>query len=217
MDTNAVPMTEQSDAPSPLEAMQQAVHRARAVFLRDLMKRIETCFEILEQCVDELDQSGLDVSSGAFKASRAASSTWQLLRELETECAELTEQSSSADSAAVAEMSGLGDFSMWRRSPPCGRRLLFGGCHEFDADERSRPGPSLPNGEPSYLLTLPGSGPAYDGNGRQTYQSGEDRDRRNRHGMVAWSASPAAEAPFVTGTFNPGEELPEPELRHRRR
>ena len=81
---------------SPLETMQEAVHRAQGIFLRDLMDRIQACGEALELCVDELKESGISLSSDAFKTWRLADKYLsQLLAELETECADLPEQSSS--------------------------------------------------------------------------------------------------------------------------
>ena len=73
MDANVIPVTEKSDASpaSSLDAMHDAMHRAQAVFLRDLTERMKVCFDTLEQCVDELNQSGLGVSSDVFKPWRA--------------------------------------------------------------------------------------------------------------------------------------------------
>jgi hypothetical protein len=96
MDANVMPVMEKSDASpaSPLEAMQDAMHRARAVFLRDLTERIKACVETLELCVDELNQSGIDLPSGVFKAWRGTEKhLCRLMADLESECAELTESS----------------------------------------------------------------------------------------------------------------------------
>jgi hypothetical protein len=95
MDTNVMPVTGKSDASpaSPLEAMHDAVHRAQAVFLRDLTVRIKACGETLELCVDELKESGIGLSSDVFKTWRAAEKhLYQLIADLEA--AELTESSS---------------------------------------------------------------------------------------------------------------------------
>jgi hypothetical protein len=95
MDTNVTPMTEKSDASSasPLEAMHDAMHRARAAFLRDLVERITACHETLGLCVDELNQSGLGLSSRVFKTwHRAENHLYQLIADLETE-SERTESS----------------------------------------------------------------------------------------------------------------------------
>jgi hypothetical protein len=97
MDTNVMPVTERSDISpaSPLETMHEAVHRAQAIFLRDLTARMKACGEALEQCVDELEESRLSLSADVFKTWRAADKHFsQLIGELEAECADLTEQSS---------------------------------------------------------------------------------------------------------------------------
>jgi hypothetical protein len=97
MDTNVNPVTELSDVTpaSPLETMHEAVHRAQAIFLRDLTERIKTCFATLELCTDELAESRLSLSSDIFKTWRAVDKHLsQLITELEAECADLTEQSS---------------------------------------------------------------------------------------------------------------------------
>ena len=88
MDSNAVavPVTEKSNASpaSPLEAMHDAVHRAQAVFLRDLTKRIKACGETLELCVDELEESRIGLSSDVFKTWRAVDKHLsQLIADLE--------------------------------------------------------------------------------------------------------------------------------------
>jgi hypothetical protein len=98
MDTNVMSVTEKSDVSpaSPLETMHEAVCRAQATFLRDLTERIKACFETLELCTDELAESRLNLSSDIFKTWRAVDKHLsQLITELETECADLTEQSSS--------------------------------------------------------------------------------------------------------------------------
>jgi hypothetical protein len=97
MDTNVMPVTEQSDvsSASPLETMHEAVHRAQAIFLRNLTERIKACGEALELCIDELEESRLNLSADVFKTWRAADKHLsQLIAELEAECADLTEQSS---------------------------------------------------------------------------------------------------------------------------
>ena len=96
MDTNVMPVTEKSNVSpaSPLEAMQDAMHRAQAAFLRDLTERIKACLETLDLCVDELNQSGIDLSPDVFKAWRGTGKhLCQLITDLEAECAELTESS----------------------------------------------------------------------------------------------------------------------------
>jgi hypothetical protein len=96
MDANVISVTEKSDASpaSSLEAMHDAMHRAQAVFLRDMTERIKACGETLELCVDELNQTGLGLSSNVFKTWRAAEKyLYQLIADLEAECAELTEPS----------------------------------------------------------------------------------------------------------------------------
>ena len=92
MDANVMPVTEKSDASpaSPLEAMHDAMHRAQAVFLRDVTERIKAGAETLELCVDELNQSELDFSSDVFKNWRAVEKhLYRLIAGLEAECAEL--------------------------------------------------------------------------------------------------------------------------------
>jgi hypothetical protein len=93
MDTNVIPVTEQSeDRPaSALEMMQEAVHEAQATFLYDLIKRIKACGETLELCTDELAESGLKLSSDVFKTWRAVDKhLLQLIDDLETDWARLT-------------------------------------------------------------------------------------------------------------------------------
>jgi hypothetical protein len=92
MDTNVMPVTEQSDVSlaSPLETMHEAVCRAQATFLRDLTERIKACFETLEQRIDELEESKLNLSSDVLKTWRKADEYLsELIAELEMECADL--------------------------------------------------------------------------------------------------------------------------------
>jgi len=80
---------------SPLETMHEAMHQAQANFLRDLTKRIRACFETFELCTDELQESRLDLSPDVSKNCLAADKhLLRLIEALETECADLTEQSS---------------------------------------------------------------------------------------------------------------------------
>jgi hypothetical protein len=97
MDTNVIPVTEQSeDRPaSALEMMQEAVHEAQAIFLYDLIKRIKACGETLELCTDELAESRLKLSSDVFKTWRAVDKhLLQLIDDLETDWARLMSESS---------------------------------------------------------------------------------------------------------------------------
>ena len=68
---------------TPLERMYDELHRA-GEFLHDMVERVKACAETLEECVDELYESRVYLSSDVPKAwQRAEKQLSQFIAELE--------------------------------------------------------------------------------------------------------------------------------------